>query len=85
MIWLVLSPFFLLLSMDPSKQMVNYSISLILICQDEKQILDSVTAPIANSYEIRSETLQPPAVTVQNVVGPTSSRPLMPSQSMHLN
>ena len=52
--------------------------------QDEKHIVDSAASPIANSYEFRSETLQPPALTVQNVVGPTSSRLLMPSQSMHL-
>ncbi|RVX06011.1 RNA polymerase II C-terminal domain phosphatase-like 2 [Vitis vinifera] len=51
---------------------------------DEKHIVDSAASPIANSYEFRSETLQPPALTVQNVVGPTSSRLLMPSQKPSL-
>lgn len=47
---------------------------------DEKYINDLATPSLTSSPELRCETYQPPLSTLPNVIGPASSRPLMPSQ-----
>lgn len=52
---------------------LNYSF------QDDRHVVDLATHSMTNNTELRSETLQP---FFPNAAGPTSMRPLMPSQSM---
>ncbi|KAK9289962.1 hypothetical protein L1049_008124 [Liquidambar formosana] len=51
---------------------------------DEKNIIVSSSHSMTSSAELRSETSQPPAATVPNVIGPASLRTLMPSQKPSL-
>ncbi|CAK7343978.1 unnamed protein product [Dovyalis caffra] len=51
---------------------------------DDRNVMDSVTHSITNSTELRSEISQPPVAIIPNVVGPTLSATLLPSQKPSL-
>ncbi|KAB5552162.1 hypothetical protein DKX38_009473 [Salix brachista] len=51
---------------------------------DDKNVMDPVTHSITNSAEVRSEFPQPPVAIIPNIVGPSLSARLLPSQKPSL-
>ncbi|KAJ0028535.1 hypothetical protein Pint_35192 [Pistacia integerrima] len=51
---------------------------------DEKYVVDSVMNPMKNSLDSKPETSEPPIAIIPNVIGPTSSATLNPSQKPSL-
>lgn len=61
--------------------MMFFHIVLSYTIQDEKNVMNAVSHPIANNLELKSESSKIPVVSVASATTPTT-RAVLPSESM---